>query len=85
MPIGAIFGRFRTVDVGGAVVISGAETKAPDPGGIVWPPRSNSQDNRTALKKKHLIEVAPFGRLDQMLRTTVQGGWGSVGVLPQPS
>ena len=28
-----------------------------------------------APKKKHLIEAAPFGRLDQMLRTTVQGGW----------
>ena len=26
-----------------------------------------------ALKKKHLIGAAPFGRLDQMLRTTVQG------------
>ena len=24
-------------------------------------------------KKKHLIEAAPFGGLDQMLRTTVQG------------
>ena len=24
-----------------------------------------------APKKKHLIEAAPFGRLDQMLRTTV--------------
>ena len=27
-----------------------------------------------AEKKKHLIEAAPFGRLDQMLRTTVKGG-----------
>ena len=27
-----------------------------------------------APKKKHLIEAAPFGHLDQMLRTTVQGG-----------
>ena len=26
-----------------------------------------------APKKKHLIEAAPFGRLDQMLKTTVQG------------
>ena len=25
-------------------------------------------------KKKHLIEAAPFGRLDQMLSTAVQGG-----------
>ena len=27
----------------------------------------------SAEKKKHLIEVAPFGRLDQMLRTTERG------------
>ena len=26
-----------------------------------------------APKKKHLIEAAPFGRLDQMLSTVVQG------------
>ena len=25
-------------------------------------------------KKRHLIEAAPFGRLDQMLRTAVQSG-----------
>ena len=25
-------------------------------------------------KKKHLIEAAPFGRLDQMLRTIIYGG-----------
>ena len=33
-------------------------------------------------KKKHLIKAAPFGRLDQMLRTTVQGG--SLGWLCPP-
>ena len=26
-------------------------------------------------KTKHLIEAAPFGRLDQMLRTTIRGVW----------
>ena len=26
-----------------------------------------------ALNKKHLIQAAPFGRLDQMLRTAIQG------------
>ena len=31
----------------------------------------------SAAPKKHLIEAAPFGRLDQMLRTIVSGGvWG---------
>ena len=45
-PIGAIFGRFRTVDVGAPV-------------------------SSAAPKKNHLIEAAPFGRLDQMWRTTV--------------
>ena len=33
-----------------------------------------------APKKKHLIEAASFGRLDQMLRTTFFGGSG--GALP---
>ena len=33
-----------------------------------------------ADKKKHLIEAAPVGRLDQMLRTIIQGGvWGGFG------
>ena len=33
--------------------------------------------------KKHLIKVAPFGRLDQMLQTTVYGG-DLGGTLPPP-
>ena len=45
-PIGAIFGRFRTVDVGGARIISGAEKKSFDRGGPVWPPRSNVTNDR---------------------------------------
>ena len=47
--------------------------KAFDRGVPVWPPRSNAKDDRTAPKKKHLIEAALFGRLDQKLRTIVQG------------
>ena len=41
------FGRTsgRTV-VGGARVVSGAEKKAFDRGGPVWPPRSNAADDR---------------------------------------
>ena len=35
----------RTV-VGGARVVSGAEKKAFDRGGPVWPPRSNAADDR---------------------------------------
>ena len=35
----------RTV-VGGACVVSGAEKKAFDRGGPVWPPRSNAADER---------------------------------------
>ena len=35
----------RTV-VGGACVVSGAEKKAFDRGGPVWPPRSNAADDR---------------------------------------
>ena len=36
-----------------------------------------SADRQQRRRKKHLIEAAPFGRLDQMLRTTVQGRvWG---------
>ena len=30
-----------------------------------------SADRQRRRKKKHLIEAAPFGRLDQMLQTTV--------------
>ena len=44
---------------------------------------SAARVSSAVAKKKHLIEVAPFGRLDQMLRTTVKGeaggakgGWG---------
>ena len=37
----------RTV-VGGACVVSGAEKKAFDRGGPVWPPRSNAADDRLA-------------------------------------
>ena len=33
-------------DVGGARVVSGAEKKAFDRGGPVWPPRSNAADDR---------------------------------------
>ena len=40
-----ILGRFRTV-VGGARVVSGAEKKAFDRGGPVWPPRSNVTNDR---------------------------------------
>ena len=32
---------------------------------------SAARVSSAAPKKKHLIEAAPFGRLDQMLRTTV--------------
>ena len=32
-----------------------------------------SADRQRRGKKKHLIEAAPFGRLDQMLRMAVQG------------
>ena len=35
-------------------------------------------------KKKHLIEAAPFGRLDQMLRMAVQTGSGGTSP-PQPN
>ena len=62
----------------GARVISSAEKRSSDRGGPVWPSRSNAKDDRAGPKKKHLIEAAPFGRLDQMLRTTVWGEvWGS--------
>ena len=54
-------------------IVSGIEKKAFDRGGLVWPLRSNAKDDGTASKRKTLIEAAPFGRLDQMLRTTVQG------------
>ena len=40
-----IFDGLRTV-VGGARVVSGAEKKAFDRGGPVWPPRSNAADDR---------------------------------------
>ena len=33
-----------------------------------------SADRQRRRKKKHLIEAAPFGRLDQLLWTAVQGG-----------
>ena len=37
----------------------------------------NAKDDRMAPKKKHLIEAAPFGCLDQMLSTIVWGRvWG---------
>ena len=35
----------------------------------------------SGAEKKHLIEAAQFGRLDQMLRTTVQG-WVRGGLWP---
>ena len=38
------------------------------------PMSSAAPVSSAAPKKKHLIEVAPFGRLDQMLRTIVYGG-----------
>ena len=46
-PAGRTSGRTsgRTV-VGGARVVSGAEKKAFDRGGPVWPPRSNAADDR---------------------------------------
>ena len=38
-----------------------------------------SADRQRHRKKKHLIEAALFGRLDQMLRRAVQGGvWGTM-------
>ena len=43
---------------------------------------SNAKDDRTAPKQKHLIEAAPFGRREQMRRTTVPGGQGSGGFAP---
>ena len=33
--------------LGGARVVSGAETKAFDRGGAVWPPRTNAKDDRS--------------------------------------
>ena len=47
-PAGRTSGRTsgRTV-VGGARVVSGAEKKAFDRGGLVWPPRSNAEDGRS--------------------------------------
>ena len=38
----------------------------------------------SSAEKRHLIEAAPFGRLDQMLRTTVQGGRSGEALPPQP-
>ena len=38
----------RTV-VGGACVVSGAEKKAFDRGGLVWPPRSNAKYDRLGV------------------------------------
>ena len=45
-PIGAIFGRFRTVDVGAPVSSAAPKKKSFDRGGPVWPPRSNAADDR---------------------------------------
>ena len=56
-------------------------------GGPVWPPGSNAKDDRTAPKKIAFDEAASFcfGRLDQMLRTIVQGGGGSRGGFAPPA
>ena len=55
--------------VGGAPVVSGRPTgrSAGHPAGRPGGARVVSG----AEKKNHLIEAAPFGRLDQVLRTTV--------------
>ena len=38
---------------------------------------SDAKDDQIALEQKHLIQAAPFGHLDHMLRTAVQGVfWG---------
>ena len=57
--------RRRTV-VDGARVVSGR------PAGRAFGRTSGQRACRQrGAEKNHLIEVAPFGRLDQMLRTTV--------------
>ena len=50
-----------------------------DPGGLVWPPRSNALRTTERRGKKHLVEVAPLGRLDRMRRMSVQGARGARG------
>ena len=45
-------------------------------------PAGRSPVSSAAPKKKHLIEAAPFGRLDQMLWTTVEGAEGPGGLCP---
>ena len=59
----------RWAVVGGTRVVGGTGKKAFDRGGLFWPPGSIAKDDRTAPKKKHLIEAAPFGRFDQMPST----------------
>ena len=56
-----------SVTVGARTDVRPAERPAGRPAG-----RSSAAPvSSAAPKKKHLIEAAPFGRLDQMLRTTV--------------
>ena len=72
------FGSRLVVEQGSFCGSSAApKKKAFERGGPGWPPRSNAKHGRTAPKKKNLIKAAPFGRLDQMLWTAVQGeAWG---------
>ena len=57
-----------------------AKRPAGRPAGRSWAVPVSS----AAPKKKHLIEEASFGRLDQMLRTTDWGGGSGGAAPPQP-
>ena len=43
-----------------------------------------SADRQRRRKKKHLIEAAPFGHLDQMLRMGCSREWSGGALPPQP-
>ena len=72
----------RTV-VGGALVVSGTKKKAFDRGGLVWPPRSNAKDDRTAPKKKTFDRGGPVWPPQSSAEDDRLGG-GLEGSNPQP-